>query len=63
MWFAGLMMRLQGTSAWDVTMRKELFTMIRNGGENTANNNVTSITGHEARSFEQFVEDHLHRFS
>lgn len=62
-WLAGLMMRLQGTSSWDVRMRKQLFRMIRDGGEARVTGRVERITGHEPRSLARFLREFAAQFS
>ncbi|MFT5132663.1 MAG: hypothetical protein ACI9SC_001130 [Gammaproteobacteria bacterium] len=57
-WFAGLIMRLQGASAWDIGMRKQLFKMIREGGEAKVTADFEEITGQKPRSIEDFIRDH-----
>ena len=61
-WFAGLMMRLQGVSSWDVSMRKQLFSMVREGGEADTSPHFEEITGSLPRSISTFFEDHLSFF-
>ena len=61
-WFAGLMMRLQGVSRWDVAMRKQLFKMVREGGEAQTSAHFEEITGSLPRSISTFFEDHLSEF-
>jgi uncharacterized protein YbjT (DUF2867 family) len=61
-WLAGLMMRIQGTSSWDVAMRKGLFKMIKAGGEEEITNHVEKITNTKPRNLEVFVRDHLNSF-
>ena len=61
-WFAGFMMRLQGVSAWDVSMRKQLFKMVREGGEADTSGHFEEITKTKPRSITDFFEDHLHSF-
>jgi uncharacterized protein YbjT (DUF2867 family) len=62
LWLAGLIMRIQGTSSWDVNMRKELFRMIREGGEDQVTNDVERTTGQSPRSLEKFVRDNIDAF-
>lgn len=54
-WFAGLMMRMQGVSAWDINMRKQLFKMIREGGEAKTTNAVEQISGQKPRELRTFL--------
>ena len=61
-WVAGLMMRLEGVSGWDISMRKQLFRMIREGGEAKITNDVQRVTGQKPRSFATFVQDHKNLF-
>ena len=61
-WFAALMMRMQGVSAWDIVMRKQLFKMIRDGGETIITNDVEHITGQKPRSLESFLREHQNVF-
>ncbi len=61
-WLTGLIMRMQGVSAWDVNMRKQLFQMIREGGEAGISNHVERITGCQPRSFEKFVREYQQVF-
>jgi len=61
-WLAGLMMRMQGVSAWDVAMRKKLFRMIGEGGEARTTDDVESITGNKPRSLESFIREHQNVF-
>ncbi len=61
-WFAGLMMRLQGVSIWDISMRKQLFRMVKEGGEATVSQHFEEITQTKPRSITTFFEDHLNSF-
>jgi uncharacterized protein YbjT (DUF2867 family) len=61
-WLAGLMMRMQGTSSWDVAMRKGLFKMIKAGGEEEITDHVEKITNIKPRNLEVFIRDHLNSF-
>lgn len=61
-WLAGLMMRKEGVSKWDVDMRKQLFRMIRDGGEASISNDVEDITGRKPYSLEQFIHTYLPSF-
>jgi len=61
-WLAGLAMRREGVAAWDVKMRKQLFGMIKAGGEAQTNDLVETITGTAARSLEVFARDHREHF-
>lgn len=61
-WIAGLMMRIQGVSAWDVAMRRQLFKMIRDGGETKITRDVEHITGQKPRSFEKFLRENQNVF-
>lgn len=60
--FAAIMMRLKGVSAWDVKMRKELFRMIREGGEANVTDDVEHITGQKPRTLKIFVKENQHIF-
>jgi uncharacterized protein YbjT (DUF2867 family) len=62
LWFAGLMMRMQGISSWDIRMRKQLFRMIREGGEDKVTDNVEKISGEKPRSLETFFREHQNTF-
>lgn len=61
-WFAALIMRMQGVSVWDIAMRKQLFKMIRDGGETKITNDVENITGQKPRSFEIFLRENQNVF-
>ena len=61
-WLAGLMMRAQGVSAWDVLMRKQLFRMIRENGESRITSDFEDIVGHKPRSLDVFIRDYQHYF-
>ncbi len=61
-WLAGLMMRAQGVSAWDVLMRKQLFKMIRDNGEARITPDFEDIVGHKPRSLDVFIRDYQHYF-
>ncbi len=61
-WFAGFMMKLQGVSAWDISMRKQLFKMVREGGEANTSPHFEEITQTKPRSITTFFEDHLDSF-
>lgn len=62
LWLAGLIMRFQGVSAWDIAMRKQLFTMVREGGEAATTSAFEEICASAPRSFENFIADYLDRF-
>jgi uncharacterized protein YbjT (DUF2867 family) len=62
LWLAGLMMRMQGVSSWDVRMRKQLFRMIHEGGEDKVTDNVEKISGEKPRSLETFFREHQNTF-
>ncbi len=62
-WLAGWMMRMEGTSSWDVRMRKQLFEMIRDGGEARITDCVERITGQKPRSLASFVREHVADFA
>lgn len=55
-WLASLMMRRQGVSPWDIRMRRQLFRMIKSGGEEKLTSCVKQITGKEPYSFADFVK-------
>lgn len=61
-WLAGLMMRVQGVSAWDVLMRKQLFKMIRENGEARITPDFEDLVGHKPRSLDVFIRDYQHYF-
>lgn len=61
-WLAGLMMRLQGVSSWDVKMRKQLFSMVKNGGEEKTTTDFESVCGRKPRSFSNFIREHEKQF-
>ncbi len=61
-WFSGLMMRMQGESAWDVAMRKQLFKMIADGGEAKTTDTVENLSGQKPRSLKIFAEDYRNVF-
>jgi uncharacterized protein YbjT (DUF2867 family) len=61
-WVAAMMMRLQGVSAWDIRMRKALFQMIRDNGEDATTGDLESIIARKARNFKTFTHDHLEVF-
>lgn len=63
MWLAGILMSKDGVSKWDVRMRKQLFSMIRDGGEESVSQDVHNITGKSPRSFPEFVQDYSREFS
>jgi uncharacterized protein YbjT (DUF2867 family) len=62
-WLAGLAMRRDGVSAWDVGMRLALFKMIKAGGEAAVRNIVTEVGGSPPRDFARFVDDCADAFS
>lgn len=55
-WLASLMMRRQGVSQWDIRMRKQLFRMIKSGGEEKLTDWVKRITGKDPYSLVDFVK-------
>lgn len=57
-WLTGLIMRAQGVSAWDVSMRKQLFRMISEGGEARLTDDVQRLTGRSPRSLQTFIQDY-----
>ena len=61
-WFAGLMMRMQGVSSWDVRMRKQLFQMVREGGEANTSGDFESICKTKPRDFRTFAMDYAADF-
>ncbi len=61
-WFAGLMMRMQGVSSWDVRMRKQLFKMVRDGGEANTTGDFESICKTKPRDFRTFAMDYATDF-
>ena len=61
-WLAGLIMRAQGVSGWDVQMRKQLFKMIRGNGEARITSDFEAIVGHKPRSLDVFIRDYQHYF-
>lgn len=56
--FAGLLMRADGVSRWDVAMRAELFAMLRANGEARISDAYTRLTGAEPTSVGAFLRDH-----
>ena len=61
-WFAGLMMRIQGVSPWDIKMRKDLFRMVRQGGEANTSGDFENICATKPRDFRTFVRDYKNDF-
>ena len=61
-WFAGLMMRMQGVSSWDVRMRKQLFQMVREGGEANTSGDFETICKTKPRDFRTFAMDYATDF-
>jgi len=55
-WLASLMMRRQGISSWDIRMRKQLFGMIKSGGEEKLTSCVKQITGKDPYSLADFIK-------
>ena len=55
-WLASWMMRRHGVSPWDIRMRKQLFYMIKSGGEEPLTESVKQITGKEPYSMADFVK-------
>ena len=54
-WLAGLMMRRDGISRWDIDMRAELFRMLRAGGEAETTDSVEQLTGKAGTTFAEFA--------
>lgn len=61
-WLASLMMRSDGVSQWDIAMRRELFQMLRAGGEAETTDSVKRLTGRTATTFAEFAADSRKRF-
>lgn len=61
-WLAAVMMRMQGVSSWDVKMRKQLFNMVKNGGEAATTVDFETICGLKPRNLENFVKDYRQQF-
>ena len=61
-WFAGLMMKLQGVSWWDINMRRALFRMVKDGGEATTSEDFQSICETRPRDFRTFAMDYAEDF-
>ncbi|MBT7952710.1 MAG: SDR family oxidoreductase [Gammaproteobacteria bacterium] len=62
LWLAGLMMRMQDVSSWDVRMRKQLFRMIHEGGEDKVTGDVEKISGQKPRTLEMFFREYQNTF-
>lgn len=59
---AGMAMRQEGISKWEVIMRLELFKVLKSGVEDHTNNTFMEITGRPPKTFRDFVKDHIHSF-
>jgi uncharacterized protein YbjT (DUF2867 family) len=57
-----ILMRLQGVGGWDVAMRRELFRMLRLGGEAQVTSVVKEVTGKVPGTFADFVRDYRNWF-
>ena len=61
-WLAGLMMRMQGVSSWDVKMRKQLFAMVREGGEANTSPDFETVCERKPIDFRRFAKDYAEDF-
>lgn len=57
-WGADIVMRLDGVAGWDVSMRRELFRMLRENGEARVTDDFSRLTGRQPRPLQDFVADH-----
>ncbi|MEM8497108.1 MAG: NmrA family NAD(P)-binding protein [Pseudomonadota bacterium] len=55
-WVIALIMQAQGIRRWDIRMRKQLFTMIRSGGESNCSSDFQELTGQMPGSFAEFTQ-------